>query len=625
MESDGSHHDDEYDPEFDKLQGEVRKLEQKVKREERRKQIEDQLAQVRKELEEKLNKKKQKEDAESSEKENPESSEKETAKKTEVRTDVWSLPQLARRKTPSIQQFARERNENEPEGSYMKSKRREVEFHFRQITSVTAQLREGIKEVKEYKEQQKHKEQVKRTDEEGVGDKEQDKIDFINEVTEVEEIQEGEEIENKDTEEVTEVEEIEIEDTEEDDTQKNEIGNEVIEEDRHTEKGDTESVILFTENDESSSPDIISDSEKERRPKKISRTIDDLFGGEDDSEELEDMERKRQKIFHRKAPRSKFGEKSIVPSFTSESSEEENGRSRPRRRQAKKDKRRRQKSKSPDRRYDPDYRPSEDESEVENEDEDEDKDKDIDEDKDETGEEKKAVKEPGKHRRKKINCPRCKKILAKSGSVLRAHYRVFHKLVPVHEMDNDIGIVTKRTMRPRKDGTPSGENVAKKDRRRRRKTCKYCGKDFSESHLRADHLNLASKVRCSKIPEDELKNLNSAEKKKQFTSDAIKGCKVTTGQAPKLRDVYAGDTHFTVEQLVEKAYTFSISYQGKYYLDAKIADKRREDCDPEERKLKYRPVTVKHLQRRVLGELFLISFDVDSLQSLYALVCWTSA
>ena len=102
--------------------------------EERRKQVEDELTRARKELDEKLNKKK---NAESSTEENAVSS----YEKTEARTDMWSLPQLSRRKTPSIQKFASERDENEQEGSY-KSKRREVEYHFKRITGITTRLKD---------------------------------------------------------------------------------------------------------------------------------------------------------------------------------------------------------------------------------------------------------------------------------------------------------------------------------------------------------------------------------------------------------------------------------------------------------------------------------------------------
>ena len=136
-------------------------------------------------------------------------------------------------------------------------------------------------------------------------------------------------------------------------TEKNEeIENEAIEEEetkkseKHIEEGDNQSVALFTDKD--SSLDIISDSEKERKTKKYSKEIEDLFKGDDDSKELEEKARKRKrptpkKTFHWKAPGGKFSEKNVVASSlkvvtSSESSDDEESRSRPQKQQVKKKK-----------------------------------------------------------------------------------------------------------------------------------------------------------------------------------------------------------------------------------------------------------------------------------------------
>ena len=217
--------------------------------------------------------------------------------------------------------------------------------------------------------------------------------------------------------------------------------------------------------------------------------------------------------------------------------------------------------------------------------------------------EKKPVKNPGCYKRRKIQCPVCDKPLAKSSSVLRAHYASFHPLIPDDRRDEKIAIVTQRAPPKRKDCASDSDKV---DKRNRRKTCVYCSKDFSESHLRADHLKPDSKLKCGLIPTDELDNLDTVDEKKKWTAAAIARCERPLLTAPKEYKVYAGESYFTVDELLHACYKQNISYQGKLYIPPSIKEKmrRKQNLTPEERKLSYRPMAVRHQQKRVMHHIF---------------------
>ena len=543
-----------------------------------------------------------------------------------------------KRKTASIQKFAGERVEaEEGTGSYMASVDRQVDEHFQRIKGTTKEMKEQLAEVKA----QASEREIEKDD--------QNKQSEEQEMTREEETEKNEEIENKAI--------------EEEETEKSK---------KHKEEGDNQSVALFTDKD--SSLEIISDSEKERKTKKYSKEIEDLFKGDDDSEALEDKARKRKrptpkKTFHRKAPGGKFGEKNVVESSSkvvtsSESSDDEKSRSRPRKRQVKRRKRQKSESSS-DRRVDPDYQPSDNESDEENtnrrpetrkrrsaadlwdsESTDGEKDKtkkkttapkkrkqsaeDKPEDEPENDEEteetagqqepekkkkshqepekkkKREVKNPGKHSRAQIKCPRCEKLISKSAFVLKRHYSVKHKMVPHAIRDDEIGIATKRSHPKRKDGTRSTDITAKTDKRNRRRTCTYCAVDFSISHLRGDHLRPDSDVRCDKIPKKELEDLKTDVQKKAWTAEAIKKSSITAATAPKTRTLFAGDTYYKVDDLLEVVYKRMISIHGKFYVEPAIKEKKRKGkrLTPEEHKKWYRPQAIRHQQKRVLDHIF---------------------
>ena len=209
---------------------------------------------------------------------------------------------------------------------------------------------------------------------------------------------------------------------------------------------------------------------------------------------------------------------------------------------------------------------------------------------------KKPVKNPGKHKRRKTECPDCGKILAKSGSVLRAHYIAKHKLVPASKRREDIAKATRKVYG--KDG--------KKDKRNRRRQCIYCSMEYSESHLRANHLRPDSIVMCKSIPPEEIEDLDSEEKKKAWTSQAIQRCERSANPKPKFRDVYLGDDYYTVDEILQKWYEDAITFHGDYHVPTEIKEKlrTRQPLDPEERKIHYRPIAVRHQQKRVMHHIF---------------------
>ena len=99
-----------------------------------------------------------------------------------------------------------------------------------------------------------------------------------------------------------------------------------------------------------------------------------------------------------------------------------------------------------------------------------------------------------------------------------------------------------------------------------------------------DHLNSDSDLKCKSIPDEHLAGVDTREEKKKWTSDAIKYSDVAVPRQPNLQDVYIGDTEFTVDQLIEKAYQYSIGFQGKYYVAVNIKRKlkHRQVLTPEE-------------------------------------------
>ena len=439
-----------------------------------------------------------------------------------------------------------------------------------------------------------------------------------------------------------------VEDEEKEMDNKNE--DEEVNQDNGKIEDQNKSPVLFP-----SDVELIPDTDPEDRNRKRQKSIQELnreiLGSSGSSEELipqkktktkkenevEVIEKKKdgkldqfgfvvskpKKKFYRKNPSSKFSRKQDKESSSPSSEDEQETPRKRKQRTKKRDTPKRRKPPvwdSNDEKTDPNYFPSA-ESEDDNDSEDAAKsDKqmktdendsdveltDLDEEK-KVKPKKRDPKQKGKYSRQKIECPRCKKILSKSGPVLRKHYKAYHDMVPEHEKEEDIKIVTKKTMRPRKDGTPTGENIAKKDPRRRRKTCVYCKQDFSESHLRADHHRLGSKNMCPEIPQSEVAKARTEEEKKQFTADAIKRSEKTKAEAPKkLKELYAGETYFTVDELLDKAYNFATSYHGKHHLTRDMRHKlaKRQPLDPEERRIHYRPMADKHQQKRVMDHIF---------------------
>ena len=96
---------------------------------------------------------------------------------------------------------------------------------------------------------------------------------------------------------------------------------------------------------------------------------------------------------------------------------------------------------------------------------------------------------------------------------------------------------------------------------------------MSVSHLQADHLNPDSDLRCKSIPYEDLAGVDTQEQKKEWTSTAIKNSDVAVPRQPNPQDVYISDTEFTVDELIDKFYEYSIGFQGKYYAAVSIKQK----------------------------------------------------
>ena len=58
---------------------------------------------------------------------------------------------------------------------------------------------------------------------------------------------------------------------------------------------------------------------------------------------------------------------------------------------------------------------------------------------------------------------------------------------------------------------------------------------LSVSHLCGDHLRVDSTLRCKAIPSEELKDVDTEEKRKKWTSAAISNCKLTSVAHPKFQ------------------------------------------------------------------------------------------
>ena len=149
--------------------------------------------------------------------------------------------------------------------------------------------------------------------------------------------------------------------------------------------------------------------------------------------------------------------------------------------------------------------------------------------------------------------------------------------------DDEIGIATKRSNPKRKDGTCSTDVTAKPDKQNRRRTCTYCAKDFSISHLRADHLCPGSDVLCNKIPNKELEELQTDVQQKAWTAEVIKKSSITAATAPKTRTLFAGDTYYKVDDLLEVVLKRMISIHGKFYVEPYIKEKVRKEETPHTR------------------------------------------
>ena len=176
--------------------------------------------------------------------------------------------------------------------------------------------------------------------------------------------------------------------------------------------------------------------------------------------------------------------------------------------------------------------------------------------------------------------------------------------------DDEIGIATKRSNPKRKDGTRSTDVTAKPDKRNRCRTCTYCAKDFSISHLRADHLCSGSDVLCDKIPNEELEELQTDVQtdvqKKAWTAEVIKKSSITAATAPKTRTLFAGDTYYKVDDLLEVVFKRMISIHGKFYVEFFIKEKvrKKKRLTPEEHKKWYRPKAIRHQQKRLFDHIF---------------------
>ena len=172
---------------------------------------------------------------------------------------------------------------------------------------------------------------------------------------------------------------------------------------------------------------------------------------------------------------------------------------------------------------------------------------------------------------------------------------MFHASVTNDIREEQIEIVMKKLMPLRPDGTrssvPPGDAVRTvKDGRMWRRTCIYCGNPFSYSHLIADHLNLNSSICCKAIPTQDITEVITEEQKKKWTSETIAKCEKAEAKKMEFRNIYARESLFNTDMLLDLVETYSRSYQGKLHVDLKIKTKLSKGIklDPEENKINYR-------------------------------------
>ena len=183
---------------------------------------------------------------------------------------------------------------------------------------------------------------------------------------------------------------------------------------------------------------------------------------------------------------------------------------------------------------------------------------------------KREVKNSSRGIRRKIPCPQCQKPLSKARKMLEDHYKSFHKWIPNNQCNEEVSTATARVMPVRKDGTCSTDKDAVQDMCRCQKVCKFCIKPWSVSHMRRDHLNLDSHIRCAKIPMEDLAPLRTGEEKKKWTSDTLRTCENAVLNENKFQKVYAGASYFTTDELIKKVYNHMKSYHGKLHITSEI-------------------------------------------------------
>ena len=113
-------------------------------------------------------------------------------------------------------------------------------------------------------------------------------------------------------------------------------------------------------------------------------------------------------------------------------------------------------------------------------------------------------------------------------------------------------------------------------------------------------------IMCKSIPAEDLKDVDTEEKKKAWTSQAIKWCEHSVNEPPKFWDVYVGDEYFSVDEILQMWYEDAITFHGDYHVPTEIKEKlcKRQPLDPEEWKIHYHPITVRHQQKHVMHHIF---------------------
>lgn len=226
------------------------------------------------------------------------------------------------------------------------------------------------------------------------------------------------------------------------------------------------------------------------------------------------------------------------------------------------------------------------------------------------GEQVKGKPKKKRAKRQKIKCPECDKPLVKCRKTLKCHYDTFHASVTNDVREEQIEIVMKKSMPLRADGTrstdPLGDAVRTVKDGRIRRTCMYCENAFSYSHLIAHHLNLDSKICCNAIPQQDIAEVKTEEQKKKWKSATIAKCEKAEAKKMQFRNIYAGESLFTTDMLLELVEKFSQSYQDKLHVDLNIKSKlsKGQKLDPEERKINYRTRAVRNQQKRVMDHIF---------------------